>query len=275
MTGKMNWYWRAGIVCLINVAGIALLTEAFWRFSRGDPFMWRQVCPGPAVFQFRGMGIVLGLIAIGVPTMTGLAADRILAGRRCRASSSEAVRCVWHALGFWRHGWWWRGSAASVVVLAVALLCAAYWSGDPIARRIGTALHSRIATQTGTLTTATTVTPPQSTLGYTIPSVGAGSLPAQLADPALAPVLAQFLAPVQNTPGFTAAAVPTPTPAEVWIRRAHDVLTMIAGAVLALVVFRLLSLRAGPTDGYLHCLQCDYILNGLSEPRCPECGKHI
>lgn len=28
-------------------------------------------------------------------------------------------------------------------------------------------------------------------------------------------------------------------------------------------------------DGELHCPQCEYILKGLSEPRCPECGREI
>ncbi len=28
-------------------------------------------------------------------------------------------------------------------------------------------------------------------------------------------------------------------------------------------------------DGYLHCLKCGYVLKGLSEPRCPECGERI
>ena len=26
---------------------------------------------------------------------------------------------------------------------------------------------------------------------------------------------------------------------------------------------------------HLHCLNCGYILKGLSEPRCPECGQRI
>jgi rubrerythrin len=26
---------------------------------------------------------------------------------------------------------------------------------------------------------------------------------------------------------------------------------------------------------YLRCLKCGYILKGLSEPRCPECGERI
>jgi hypothetical protein len=28
-------------------------------------------------------------------------------------------------------------------------------------------------------------------------------------------------------------------------------------------------------DGETHCRQCGYILRGLSEPRCPECGEAI
>jgi hypothetical protein len=33
--------------------------------------------------------------------------------------------------------------------------------------------------------------------------------------------------------------------------------------------------RPAYTDGFLHCLKCGYILKGLSEPRCPECGERI
>jgi hypothetical protein len=29
------------------------------------------------------------------------------------------------------------------------------------------------------------------------------------------------------------------------------------------------------SDGYLHCVTCGYILKGLSQPRCPECGTAI
>jgi hypothetical protein len=28
-------------------------------------------------------------------------------------------------------------------------------------------------------------------------------------------------------------------------------------------------------DGELHCRKCGYILRGISEPRCPECGEAI
>lgn len=30
-----------------------------------------------------------------------------------------------------------------------------------------------------------------------------------------------------------------------------------------------------PRDGHLHCLSCDYILDGLPGSRCPECGAEI
>ncbi len=67
----------------------------------------------------------------------------------------------------------------------------------------------------------------------------------------------------------------TPTLAATWIRRTHEVLLLTVGAILAMAVFRVLCLRGAPADGMLHCLRCDYILKGLSEPRCPECGEPI
>jgi hypothetical protein len=47
--------------------------------------------------------------------------------------------------------------------------------------------------------------------------------------------------------------------------------------VASLVVYALLTRAFGPPvlDGELHCRKCDYILRGLSEPRCPECGEVI
>ena len=33
--------------------------------------------------------------------------------------------------------------------------------------------------------------------------------------------------------------------------------------------------RRAPPDSYLRCTGCGYILHGLSEPRCPECGQAI
>lgn len=50
------------------------------------------------------------------------------------------------------------------------------------------------------------------------------------------------------------------------------VLLVSAGA------YGLLSFRLGPRrigDGETRCRKCDYILRGISEPRCPECGERI
>jgi hypothetical protein len=43
---------------------------------------------------------------------------------------------------------------------------------------------------------------------------------------------------------------------------------------LGLLTWALLR-RRDRLDGYLHCFKCGYILKGLSEPRCPECGERI
>ena len=48
-------------------------------------------------------------------------------------------------------------------------------------------------------------------------------------------------------------------------------------ALIALASFGLLSLwrRPVPGDGETRCRKCGYILRGISEPRCPECGEGI
>ncbi len=44
----------------------------------------------------------------------------------------------------------------------------------------------------------------------------------------------------------------------------------------ALVGLLVACLKHAQADSeYLRCLKCGYILKGLSEPRCPECGKQI
>jgi hypothetical protein len=52
---------------------------------------------------------------------------------------------------------------------------------------------------------------------------------------------------------------------------------LLATLPMTAAVFTFAWLRSGraPGDGYLHCLKCGYILKGLSEPRCPECGERI
>ena len=49
------------------------------------------------------------------------------------------------------------------------------------------------------------------------------------------------------------------------------------GAVLASgVAFVVACFRDVKRDlEHIHCLKCNYILKGLTEPRCPECGERI
>jgi hypothetical protein len=45
--------------------------------------------------------------------------------------------------------------------------------------------------------------------------------------------------------------------------------------LVGILTFALFRYRHEWNDGHLHCLKCGYILKGLSEPRCPECGERI
>ncbi len=45
--------------------------------------------------------------------------------------------------------------------------------------------------------------------------------------------------------------------------------------VLAFVVYGLLTRYYGPGDTETRCRTCRYILRGITEPRCPECGEAI
>jgi hypothetical protein len=56
----------------------------------------------------------------------------------------------------------------------------------------------------------------------------------------------------------------------------------LLGAILlvmvAFFVYGLLCLCPdikSPSDGETRCRKCGYILRGISEPRCPECGERI
>ena len=52
------------------------------------------------------------------------------------------------------------------------------------------------------------------------------------------------------------------------------VLYSLVTACLALVVYSGTG-RKGPEDGETRCRKCGYILRGITEPRCPECGERI
>jgi hypothetical protein len=81
-----------------------------------------------------------------------------------------------------------------------------------------------------------------------------------------------------------------------WLSLAHHVLvdgmrfpqyvgwsiayTVFLGALavlMSLAISELLASLQEPKsrDDELHCCHCNYILRGLSEPRCPECGEMI
>jgi hypothetical protein len=48
-------------------------------------------------------------------------------------------------------------------------------------------------------------------------------------------------------------------------------------AFLGIVIYAWLTQRYGPRliDPETRCRKCQYILRGISEPRCPECGERI
>ncbi len=50
--------------------------------------------------------------------------------------------------------------------------------------------------------------------------------------------------------------------------------TIIPAFIMAIFIYDRLTFRYS-RDGYLRCLQCGHILQGLTAPRCPECGKVI
>ena len=48
--------------------------------------------------------------------------------------------------------------------------------------------------------------------------------------------------------------------------------------VLCLAIYGVLTRTLGPrvlSDGHIRCRKCHYILRGITEPRCPECGEGI
>ncbi len=54
--------------------------------------------------------------------------------------------------------------------------------------------------------------------------------------------------------------------------------TVLPASLIGVAVFALLTQWFGPAqraDSHCRCRRCDYILNGLSQPRCPECGESI
>src|SRR5689334_19802445 len=52
---------------------------------------------------------------------------------------------------------------------------------------------------------------------------------------------------------------------------------LISRSIITAVTYHNLIYRFGPRlfDGETHCRKCDYILRGITEPRCPECGEWL
>lgn len=53
------------------------------------------------------------------------------------------------------------------------------------------------------------------------------------------------------------------------------VLLSTPSVLVGMLAFNWLHTRGVQDDGHLHCLKCGYILKGITEPRCPECGERI
>jgi MFS family permease len=58
-------------------------------------------------------------------------------------------------------------------------------------------------------------------------------------------------------------------------RNAPWILTYLVAFIPASVVYTVTARRRPPRDGLTRCGTCGYILRGLAEPRCPECGRRI
>ncbi len=60
-----------------------------------------------------------------------------------------------------------------------------------------------------------------------------------------------------------------------WGGRSVDLGSAAALSAMACVGWVLVTRARAKGDGETHCRKCKYILKGISEPRCPECGERI
>ncbi len=75
--------------------------------------------------------------------------------------------------------------------------------------------------------------------------------------------LSLFILRLLSVPQFTSVPV--------------QILLRLITPLVAVTVYGVLTARLGPTrpDPETRCRTCGYILRGLAEPRCPECGERI
>ncbi len=59
------------------------------------------------------------------------------------------------------------------------------------------------------------------------------------------------------------------------IAAAYEGVYVLALCPLSVLTFALLSRARATDDGETHCRRCGYILRGLSQARCPECGETV
>ena len=64
-------------------------------------------------------------------------------------------------------------------------------------------------------------------------------------------------------------------PVTVFTRMSVQIPLHIVQIVIPILVFGLLSLWLVPFDRETRCRKCGYILRGIPEPRCSECGERI
>ena len=65
-----------------------------------------------------------------------------------------------------------------------------------------------------------------------------------------------------------------------WARAFMGTYGIVFGVSVAIITLAAYALAtrlfgAKPHDGETRCRKCDYILRGITEPRCPECGERI
>ncbi len=65
-----------------------------------------------------------------------------------------------------------------------------------------------------------------------------------------------------------------PGPGDVAFAALFFILAFLVGPIIATVLAHMLTPRE-PKDGHTRCGKCGYILKGLTEPRCSECGERI
>lgn len=85
-------------------------------------------------------------------------------------------------------------------------------------------------------------------------------------------LLLDAVAPYTNLRSRLDAIIPN----ALW-RGSFVLLTVLPAALIGVCTFATLSkhYQKGHGDGESHCRRCGYILRGLSEPRCSECGEWI